>query len=76
MESKTVREWGRFLLDWERKKKTRRDDVCIFQAEGTASVYQKMDTEDSYSEVGQERAGGREDAAAGSSDHIKTAKYN
>lgn len=21
MESKTVREWGRFLLDWERKKK-------------------------------------------------------
>lgn len=70
-----MREWGQFLLDWERKK-TRRDDVCIFQAEGTASVYQRMDREDSYSEVGQEREGGGEDAAASSSDPIKTAKYN
>lgn len=63
MERKNLRGREQLLLGGNsqmEEEKTRRVDVRIFQAEEAASVYQKIDTEGSYSDVGQKREGGRE----------------
>lgn len=56
MKKKKVKEWEQILLGGDsqiEEEKTRKNYICVFQADNTASVYQKRAIEGSSSEVGQ-----------------------
>lgn len=56
MKKKKVREWKQILLGGDsqiEEEKIRKNYFCVFQADNTASVYQKRAIEGPRSEVGQ-----------------------